>query len=467
MFFPNLAESIMIAAMVDTVSEETAEKESEQPIGLLTYVLNYDDLSEDRSFMLPPIDARHFSYEMGRSVDGPPRYERDRVYLPDRYVSSKHARIRRIGVADHLQDLGSKHHTYVNGQQVEDRALEDGDLIEVGHSLLCYRRVKPSLARMLFERGDARLGLTRSLSPAVARLAFDLERIAVTDESVVLLGERGTDKEGIAKYVHGRSGRKAFTAVDCGAVTETLFESEFFGHERDAFPGAKRREGYLRSTDGGTLFLDEIGNMPVRSQEKLLRAIQVGMAIPVGSDKPSPFDIRWIAATNADIFDEKQFRPDLRDRLANYVGRVPALRQRREDFGILSAYILRELQTPTKTISKPAARYLFSNRWTGNIRAFESTLRTAAILAAGEPIELEHLGPLDANRGASEAPPERVGLSSAARAPVVRPQIEQIRAALRQTEGHQTRAADLLNTTPRQLYRWMKDLGLSIDEFRR
>ena len=212
------------------------------------------------------------------------------------------------------------------------------------------------------------------------------------------VGEPGTGKESLAAAVHALSGRSGpFIALDVGALSEDLAESELFGHKRGAFTGADRpRPGAFRAADGGTLFLDELGNLPVRLQVKLLRVLAERRVQPVGEDSPVPVDVRVVAATNADLgamVRRGAFRADLLGRLDAVNLRLPPLRERIEDLDDLAGGLLERAETPWCT--EAARQILREHRWPGNIRELGNVLRYASAVAApGQPLAPEHLGPL-------------------------------------------------------------------------
>nr|WP_240808234.1 sigma 54-interacting transcriptional regulator [Polyangium spumosum] len=414
---------------------------------------------------MPALGPNVQSLEIRRtSGETPPRFAEGAVLIPDRYVSGRHALIERRGVVDIVRDLGSKHGTLVSGERLapgEERVLHDGDWLEVGHSFLCYRRID---ARLALQQA-ACLGPTRTLSPEFARIAMELEQVAGTRQPILLLGETGTGKEVAARYVHDKSGRSGpFVAVDCGAIPEHLVESELFGHRRGAFTGAtEERQGRLRSAEGGTLFLDEIGNMSESAQARLLRVVQDREVIPVGADKGVRVDVRWIAATNTDLFaKEARFRADLRERLAGYTAILPPLRRRREDLGILTSHILEKAAVSKASITRAAARILFGGPLEGNVRELERVLVRIAVLADGHPMDTPHLpvtmtgdlqDPLAGPVPATRPPPTSSGKHRC-------PSREQLVAVLERAGGIQRDAARLLGVHERQLARWMDVLGL-------
>jgi DNA-binding NtrC family response regulator len=220
-----------------------------------------------------------------------------------------------------------------------------------------------------------------------------IDRVAPTDANVLVLGENGTGKELVARELHARSRRagKPFLAVDLGAVAETLFDSELFGHVKGAFTDARAdRIGRFQAADGGTIFLDEIGNLPLHLQPKLLTALEQRRVTPVGSNREVAFDVRVIAATNlpaALLGDERRFRPDLLFRLNTVEITLPPLRQRRGDVAVLLAHYLeiyaRKYAKPLPTLPGELAATLTAYDWPGNVRALRHAAERAVILASG------------------------------------------------------------------------------------
>ncbi|HEX5635168.1 MAG TPA: sigma 54-interacting transcriptional regulator, partial [Gemmatimonadales bacterium] len=229
-------------------------------------------------------------------------------------------------------------------------------------------------------------------SPAMRRIYAVLERASASDASILLGGESGTGKELAARAVHGGSPRRAgpFVTFDCGAASETLIESDLFGHVRGAFTGATTdRAGAFARADGGTLFLDEIGELPLPLQPKLLRALQHGEIQRVGSDRTARVNVRVIAATNRDLqreIAEGRFRADLYHRLAVYPIHVPALRERREDVPLLAAWFLdlarRRIGSGPLRLSEEARERLAAFDWPGNVRELENVISRGALRAA-------------------------------------------------------------------------------------
>jgi DNA-binding NtrC family response regulator len=237
-------------------------------------------------------------------------------------------------------------------------------------------------------------------SDALAEIFKLIEKIANTSSSVLIQGESGTGKELIARAIHYNSSRAdgPFVAINCGALPETLLESELFGYVKGAFTGAHTNKiGLLKAADGGTLLLDEISEMPLPLQVKLLRVLQEREVLPVGTTKPVPFDARIIAATNRNLEEEtsaQRFRDDLYYRLSVFSFTLPPLRERREDVPLLARYFVekysRELGVPPRTLSDEALQALINYDWRGNIRELQNAIERAVALSDGR-IEIAHL----------------------------------------------------------------------------
>jgi DNA-binding NtrC family response regulator len=228
-----------------------------------------------------------------------------------------------------------------------------------------------------------------------------VNRAAPTDANVLILGENGTGKELVARELHSKSGRaeEVFLAVDLGSISESLFESELFGHKKGAFTGANSdRPGRFQAASGGTLFLDEVGNLPLHLQAKLLSVLEQRKVTPVGSDKSEPVDVRVVSATNiaAELLrDPERFRPDLLFRLNTVEITVPPLRKRRADILPIAEHYIdtysRKYGKNVKTFSQAAEKALIDYDWPGNVRALRHAVERAVILAESKVLAPDDL----------------------------------------------------------------------------
>jgi len=309
------------------------------------------------------------------------------------------------------------------------------------------------------------------VSPPVERLRSLIERVAKTDTTVLIAGESGTGKELVARAIHRVSPRAArpFVATNCAALTETLLESELFGHEKGAFTGAiKQRAGRFELAEGGTLFLDEIGEISGGFQSKLLRALEQREIVRVGGNETIAVNVRVIAATNKNLeaeVNQGRFREDLFFRLSVFPIVVPPLRDRPADIELLAAHFLAKLRYPSARISEEVGEALKAYHWPGNIRELRNILERATILADGGPIKVEHLGFLPGlapARAAARMQPEVTlhpaptdhaeGIEDVERQMIV--------AALRACGGNKSHAAKRLRITRRVLYTKLRKYGL-------
>jgi DNA-binding NtrC family response regulator len=294
-----------------------------------------------------------------------------------------------------------------------------------------------------------------------------IETVAPTDSTVLIQGESGTGKEVIARYIHDLSVRSegSFLSINCGALPESLLESELFGHVKGSFTGAVRDKiGLFGAASKGTFFLDEIGETTPATQVKLLRALQHREVIPVGSTEAVPVDTRVVAATNRDLDDEIRagnFRSDLYYRLNVIAVYLPALRQRQDDIPLLAEHFLQRISASRnespKRLSDAALNVLMEYSWPGNVRELENALERAIILSTGDEI-----GP--------EALPERI--TERRVEPLVsnrtppNPTLEAVERAyimwvLQSENGNKSRAAEALGIDPSTLYRKLTRYGVA------
>jgi DNA-binding NtrC family response regulator len=344
--------------------------------------------------------------------------------------------------------------------------------------LLVERALEQSRLRteniLLREEWARHYGFPRIIgeSAAIKRAVAETQRVAQTEATVLLLGESGTGKELFARAVHHLSNRrdKAFVAINCAAIPETLIENELFGHERGAFTGAAdRRAGKFELASGGTVFLDEIGELPLAVQGKLLRAIEEKSIDRIGGRAPVPVDVRIVAATNKDLraaVDQGEFRGDLFFRLAVFPIDIPPLRQRGEDVVLLArhfaAEIGKEMRGRAASLSEASIEALRSHRWPGNVRELENSIERACILADAAELQPVDLG-LVANgaRDATSLGLDLSGtLSEAAERAAKIVERQKIADALAQYDGNKTRAAEALGVSYKTLLNKIKDYSL-------
>jgi Nif-specific regulatory protein len=385
-----------------------------------------------------------------------------------------------------------------------DGAFDDADLgflaalagsvaVAVDNARL-YARIKADEERLRTEVGALRRDLAQrdaareivGAGPAMAAVRRLMERAAASPIAVLVEGETGTGKELAARAVHRMSARAdgPFIAVNCAAVSESLLESELFGHRRGAFTGATQdRRGLFEAASGGTIFLDEVGDMPTGMQAKLLRVLQEGEVVPVGDTRPRAIDVRVISATNRNLRDEvarKAFREDLFYRLAAFPIRLPALRDRRDDLPLLVDRFLRDAcrqhGKEIPGLEPEALQRLVEHAWPGNVRELANEIQRAVALAQpGEVIGGDHLsehvagsgengvviaaasGTEDANPAPTSAAPFASRSFREARTAF---EAEFIAAALRRNGGHVTRTAQELGLSRVMLQKKMKEYGL-------
>jgi len=331
-----------------------------------------------------------------------------------------------------------------------------------------------------------RFGDIVAAAPEMMRIMETARKVARHPTTILVEGATGTGKELMARLIHSESARSQgpFVAVNCGAIPETLMDSEFFGHVKGAFTGADRdRAGLFEAATGGTLFLDEVGEIPDFLQVKLLRVLQEGEVRRVGESESRPADARIVAATNRDLKEEVEggrFREDLYYRLAVVTLRIPALKDRPEDLPLLVRHFLRRhgdrLGIEVDGVDPLALRALAAYPWPGNVRELENVLERALVLAEGDWLGVEDLptnvagevggtsdgeGPSFIRLSAESTPgegSEEEDLSVKRRSAALERDL--IQKALHRTEGNRTRAAELLELSDRALRYKIRDYGL-------
>ena len=308
-------------------------------------------------------------------------------------------------------------------------------------------------------------------SPAIEALRSTIRRVADTELAILILGENGTGKEVVSQSIHYLSRRRdePFIAVNCAAITETLLESELFGHEKGAFTDAhESRQGKFELASGGTLFLDEIGDLSLGGQAKLLRVLEEKVVVRVGGSKPIHTDARVIAATNhnlADMVRQKRFRQDLYFRLNVVTLDLPPLRDRGSDVLLLAEHFLadfcRKAHRKVLKFTAAARSRLEAHAWPGNIRELRNLMERLAYLSTGERIEAEELAFILSPGGES---PALVAIDLPLAQATDRFQIEYIKKHIERAKGNMSGAAKRMGLHRSNLYRKMRQLGMHTDE---
>jgi DNA-binding NtrC family response regulator len=309
--------------------------------------------------------------------------------------------------------------------------------------------------------------LVEQLTPGLVAVSARMQKaiaaarqVAATEATVLIVGESGTGKSQLARLVHFASSRATgpFAEVHCAALTETLLESELFGHEKGAFTGAhERKAGHLSAAQGGTLFLDEVGEITPTMQVKLLRFLQDREFVPVGGTQARKVDARVVAATNRDLAAAVRagsFREDFFYRLNVFAIEVPPLRDRPEDVLPLAEHYLARRGLPSAKLSPAARRRMLEHAWPGNVRELENSLERALILAGEGQLEAEHVAPVFAARSAAARAADMLGptfdLDAFER--------ELVYTALERAGGNKSAAARLLGISRRRLYSRLEEM---------
>ncbi len=406
------------------------------------------------------------------------------VVIDDESVSRQHAVIRQSdGIF--VEDLGSRNHTKLMGRALskgESAPLPVGAVVEIGNATMFIQAGRPASAHAP-KPAAAPPPSVVVLDPMMQRLYALLDVIAPSPLNVLVLGETGVGKEVFAEAIHTGSTRATapFLRINCAGLSGSLLESELFGHEKGAFTGAlSAKAGLFEAADGGTVFLDEIGELPIDTQAKLLRVIERGEVIRLGSVQVKCVDVRYVAATNRDLSQsiaEGRFRSDLFFRLNGFTVTLPALRQRPSEILPLShAFLARAARGRSYTLTPDAQAVLQAYAWPGNVRELRNVVERALVLA-GAPgvIDVAHLHLPDLRAGAVSPEIEAFGLHDTLppmalavppHATDLRAQREnwekqQILSALERTSGNQKEAAKLLGVSRRTLINKIEAYGIA------
>jgi DNA-binding NtrC family response regulator len=328
--------------------------------------------------------------------------------------------------------------------------------VDLGRALRLGRRLEQE-NRLLRREGAPEM---IAAAPAMRPVLDLIERVASSEANVLVTGEHGTGKELVARILHAHSPRapRALVTVNLGGLSDTLFESELFGHVRGAFTGANAdRAGRFELADGGTLFLDEIANVPLAQQAKLLRVLQTGEFERVGSSRTQHVSVRLVSATNADVHAEVaagRFREDLLFRLNTVEIHLPPVRERREDVPALAAHFLarhaRRYRKPLEGFEDDALRALLEHPWPGNVRELDHALERAVLMSRGTRLSAADLALRPAGEGAAVM--DQLTLDELERLHIQR--------VLRRHDGNVSEAAKALGLSRSALYRRLERHGL-------
>jgi len=397
------------------------------------------------------------------------------IRLADRRLSSEHASISLRGDKYVFDDLESKNGSRINGVSVRSAPLQDGDVIEIGQTFLTFRARAPlpetEPRDLVISSSQIVAGLGTLHAELSARFS-DLARIAESEVSVAILGETGTGKELVARAIHQMSKRDGkFVPVNCGAIPKDLANGILFGHAKGAFTGAiADAVGEIRAADGGTLFLDEIGELPLEQQTALLRVLNDRNVTPIGGTARE-VNFRLVVATNRDMREAVsagRFRDDLWARVLGFETKLPPLRERREDLGLMLGSLLSRFQppgAPEVTIRGDAVYALLEYEWPQNARELEQCIKSALTLCHDGVVTFADLPERIRTPYADEAsaPDADVHLDD---------EVDELRkkrliALLEQTEGNVSDAARRLKKHRTQIQRWLKRYGIDPTHYQR
>lgn len=325
-----------------------------------------------------------------------------------------------------------------------------------------------SLRKRLYEKAEKKVVMGES--PQIEKVLKQVEIIAPTNMSVIIQGKSGTGKELIANLIHQKNPRKdrPFIAIDCGAIPDTLVESELFGYEKGAFTGANfTKKGKFEQADGGTLLLDEITNLSADAQAKLLRAIEERKIQHIGGTKSIKVDVRVIATTNLNLLDavsQGKFRDDLFHRLNEFQISLPSLSERKDDILVLAREFLNEanieLKKKIKGFSAEAIKFLLTYHWPGSVRELKHVVKRAVLLTESGYIMPEQLS-LDINKPQDVISlPKSLDEGTSFENIIRKVERDLIIKAIELAGGNKTKAANILNMNRKMLYRKVKNLGL-------
>jgi transcriptional regulator with GAF, ATPase, and Fis domain len=399
------------------------------------------------------------------------RSEQSTVCTQDPRASRTHARIFWQDGTLTIEDLGSHNGTWINDRtlRAERCNLAGADVVTVADLRIV---IALAAARVAGSERETEPGIVIA-DPKMQEVSAVVSRLARTQTTVLIFGETGVGKEIFGEHIHRLSTRahRPFIRLDCASLPESMLESQLFGHEKGAFTGAhEQRVGYFEAADGGTLLLDEIGEMPASSQVKLLRVLESRTISRLGSTKEIAIDVRILCATNRDLLAEVEagrFRRDLYYRISTFKLRIPPLRERPVEIGLLAELFVdvfaRKTSVAGSRFNAAASAALLRYAWPGNVRELRNAIEHAVVLAQGAEIGVEHLPQEVTAARQGEASP--VPRSSSALPEKLESKLSEVERmsildALLKENGNQSRAAKRLGITRRALIYRMGKLGL-------
>jgi transcriptional regulator with PAS, ATPase and Fis domain len=418
---------------------------------------------------LPRVVKLPRSLEIGRARGDSGEEADGRLPVPDKLLSRAHLKIERVPGGVDAEDTGSLNGTFVDGRRLAGRVrLADGNLLLFGGHAAIFRRVSDEALQAIEEDQATPFGPVPTASPALATTLWRLRRLAKSGTEVLITGETGAGKEVYARAVHAASKRTGrLVAINCAAIPGELAESELFGYTRGAHSTASEsKTGLIMAADGGTLFLDEIGDMNPRLQAKLLRFLQDREVTPLGSTTPKKVDVQVVAATN-NAGATGELRSDLAARLGAQAIRIPSLRERIEDLGVLIHYFLTAGGTRAAIEIEPAAFHALCHYgWPRNVRELQKVIHESLAIAEGAPaLRLSHLPEVVTavmepsarpSGGSTPSPTKRTSPSRA--------ELEEL---LKQHDGNVAQVARTLDRQWAVVWRWIVKFGIDPVRYRK
>ena len=376
------------------------------------------------------------------------------LVLDDNFVSRNHARIEKREAKGLyiLRDMNSQNGVFLNGARIHQAILNNNDSIQIGRTQFTFS----------FERYNHKWRMfSQSRNKKWSETLSRIPHLALSGAPILILGPSGSGKELIAQMIHNHSkrSRQNMVSINCSALTESLVESELFGHKRGSYTGSiGNRKGAFLTADKGTLFMDEIGDLPLSLQPKLLRAIEYQEIKPIGSDLPFKTDVRIVSATHQDLktkIEDNEFREDLYFRLNVVTFRVPSLCERMEDFESLFSYFCLIYGV---TFSKESLNILKKYHWPGNIRELKNTVERAKALFPSEVLDKEKARMiLDQSEKAHKEQTEPLWLLEK----------NSITKALKMCKGNQSKVAGLLDIPRSSLHGKIREYNIDVTQFKK